>query len=64
MRACEGSVVWARQGVRSAGLVKTSQGCEARSARQKSHDTCNVTMEPQGGKRHMSSVTRVPGVFS
>ena len=22
-----------------------------------SHDTCNVTMEPRGGKRHMSPVT-------
>ena len=26
-------------------------------SQETSHDTCNVTMEPRGGKRHMSPVT-------
>ena len=40
------------------GLFRTSQGCEARFAhRRHMTPTCNVTMEPQGGKRHMSPVT-------
>ena len=54
----------------AAGLFRTSQGCEARFAGRRHMILAIVTMEPRGGKRHMSPVTltltsghsRVPGV--